>query len=128
MATTKQAERLPEAGKRKTKRVLAAAAHFNTEAEHLLVAAGGVRSGDALGAGMVDPTSPQYTVETRAGAATFRALGLWVAIRFDDTARARAAGYDCNPYSGKWNRHYFGWPAADALADLAGCLSRMVRP
>jgi hypothetical protein len=41
-----------------------------------------------------------------------------VFTRFDDPQTARRH-VDCNPYSGKWNHHYFdGWTVEAAIADL----------
>jgi hypothetical protein len=41
-----------------------------------------------------------------------------VLTRFDDPSTARRH-FDCNPYSGKWNHHYFdGWTVEVAVADL----------
>lgn len=47
-----------------------------------------------------------------------------VFTRFDDHTAAYQV-VDCNPYSGKWNHHYFGRSAADALADLARQLAKV---
>jgi hypothetical protein len=66
---------------------------------------------------------PQFTLETSAGLlriSIHTGLGLfsdsswpWIATRFDDVARAReilGADDKLNPWSGKWNRHYWrGW-------------------
>jgi hypothetical protein len=41
-----------------------------------------------------------------------------VFTRFDDPSTAHRH-LDCNPYSGKWNHHYFdGWTVEAAIADL----------
>lgn len=41
-----------------------------------------------------------------------------VFTRFDDPSTARRH-LDCNPYSGKWNHHYFdGWTVEAAVADF----------
>ena len=61
--------------------------------------------------------TPEFEIETRAGKYTFHhgrsiVLGdkrpltfnpISVFGRFEDPAKARALGIDCNPYSGKWN-------------------------
>jgi len=49
-----------------------------------------------------------------------RGLGA-VMTRFEEPQRAVESG--CNPYSGKWNHHYFeGVTVEQALAHLNGCL------
>ncbi len=73
----------------------------------------------------------RYTLQTRPGMLTLHptanfgdGLGT-VFTRFDDPQAARQL-VDCNPYSGKWNFHYFdGWTVEAAIHDLAARL-RMV--
>lgn len=51
-----------------------------------------------------------------------------VFTRFEEPERARLL-VECNPYSGKWNHHYFGtWRVDDALADLQYQLERIRCP
>lgn len=45
-------------------------------------------------------------VQLTAVEATGNMLSLFT--RFKDIERAKAAGYDCNQFNGKWN-HHFGW-------------------
>lgn len=67
----------------------------------------------------------EYLVlQTKAGALTLHptenlteGLGT-VFTRFDNPQAARQL-VDCNPYSGKWNHHYFkGWSVESAVEDL----------
>lgn len=39
----------------------------------------------------------------------------WIACRWGNVDKARAAGLDCNPYSGKWNFHCTAATAAATL-------------
>jgi hypothetical protein len=49
-----------------------------------------------------------------------------VFTRFDDPQAARQL-VDCNPFSGKWNFHYFDkWTVESALADLSFWLGRVL--
>ena len=49
-----------------------------------------------------------------------------VFTRFDDPEAARKL-LDCNPYSGKWNHHYFGdWSVDTAIYDLSVQLKKML--
>lgn len=43
----------------------------------------------------------------------------WVACCFPDLPAETANYIGANPYSGKWNHHYFDCAAEDALRDLA---------
>ena len=46
--------------------------------------------------------------------------------RFDDPEAARQI-VDCNPFSGKWNHHYFqGWTVETAIDDLAARLRKVL--
>ena len=55
-------------------------------------------------------------LDTPAGLLHISVNGNWVATRFDDVALGRAftesCGRTCNPYSGKWNFHFFDGTAA----------------
>ena len=55
-------------------------------------------------------------MDTPAGLLHLTVYGNWVATRFDDVALGRAftesCGCPCNPYSGKWNFHFFDGTAA----------------
>lgn len=50
-------------------------------------------------------------LDTPAGLLRISVYDDWVATRFDDVARgkvfAAACGRPCNPFTGKWNFHYF---------------------
>ncbi len=52
-----------------------------------------------------------HELETPAGLLHISVYGSWIATRFDDVAKGRAItsaiGSGCNPYTGKWNFHYF---------------------
>jgi hypothetical protein len=46
--------------------------------------------------------------------------------RFDDPDKAKQL-VDCNPYSGKWNHHYFNpWTVDTAVNDLAYQLEKVL--
>lgn len=60
----------------------------------------------------------RFTVQTILGGLDVTPCGDWVACRFHDVERAVAKlGRDnMNPYSGKWNHHYFGrQPGSEVL-------------
>jgi hypothetical protein len=49
-----------------------------------------------------------------------------VFTRFDDAEAARQL-VDCNPFSGKWNHHYFdGWDVETAIDDLTYWLGKVI--
>ena len=55
----------------------------------------------------------------------------WIACRFQDVQRAKEnlpVGLQTllNPYSGKWNHHYFDWTPHDAASDFHDTLSRIL--
>ncbi len=85
-----------------------------------------------LGAQQADGEMYRFTLETKAGLLRLHAdahqtegLGT-VFTRFDDPKAARQV-VDCNPFSGKWNHHYFsGWTVEAALADLSTQLQRVL--
>src|SRR5690242_18111188 len=47
----------------------------------------------------------------------------WIAGRFDNVESGKAFG--ANPYSGKWNHHYFGANVQTAIDDFAWQLRRV---
>jgi len=72
-----------------------------------------------------EPDGDSYLLRTRAGRLVFhptghRGEGLGTVFgRFDEPEAARRL-VDCNPFSGKWNHHYFGgWTVESAIADLS---------
>lgn len=74
----------------------------------------------------------RFVLQTRAGGLTLHptentteGLGT-VFTRFDDPQAARQL-VDCNPYSGKWNHHYFGgWTVETATDDLSAQLKKVL--
>lgn len=73
----------------------------------------------------------EYMLATRAGDLRLTVFlngtsaGAWVAGRFNEVDRATAEGFDCNPYSGKWNHHFFDDKDPESIADyLARQLQR----
>ena len=62
-----------------------------------------------------------YEIDTPAGLLHISIFGNWVATRFDDLALWRAFtasfGCPCNPYSGKWNHHFFNGTIASLHPD-----------
>ena len=74
----------------------------------------------------------QYTLETPLGKLLFSLSDNTtggpgsVMCRFDEPDRAIALG--CNPYTGKWNRHYFdGWTTDAAMADFSRAMSALMQ-
>lgn len=74
----------------------------------------------------------RFALQTKAGRLTLRPTenmteGLGTVFgRFDDPEAARQL-VDCNPYSGKWNHHYFnGWTVETAIQDLAFWLGKLM--
>jgi hypothetical protein len=74
----------------------------------------------------------RFVLQTKAGQLTFfpdisgsEELGT-VFARFDDPQVARQI-VECNPYSGKWNHHYFdGWTVETATDDFTARLRRVL--
>jgi hypothetical protein len=66
----------------------------------------------------------EFDLDTKFGQLGITPYGDWVACRFEDVERAKAGlphrfGVDrLNPFSGKWNHHYFDWPLNEAFADF----------
>jgi hypothetical protein len=89
---------------------------------------------ESLGAKLVDEWYP-WRLETKAGTLILlvqahkgRKIGGpgTVFTRFDSPPDAREL-VDCNPYSGKWNHHYFdGWTMENSLADLQYWLRKVL--
>lgn len=87
---------------------------FVRRCNELIARLGGVRSD-----GMY-----QWELATRYGRLGLTVRENWregpgtVFTRFDDPSTARRH-LECNPYSGKWNHHYFdGWTVEAAIADF----------
>lgn len=93
---------------------------FVQEIKRLLVQAG------------AEPIGEDFVLQTKAGRLTLRpsenrseGLGT-VFCRFDDPQTAKEL-VDCNPYSGKWNFHFFnGWSLAAALHHFAFSLAKVM--
>jgi hypothetical protein len=69
-----------------------------------------------------------FVLETKCGLLGVSPYDNWVACRFRDVERAKAgtvSGY-FNPYSGKWNHHYYEWPPQEALADFVRQLNEVL--
>jgi hypothetical protein len=85
---------------------------------------------ESLGAKPVDEWYP-WRLKTKAGPLSLRVdeevasvIGT-VFTRFDSPPDAEEL-VDCNPYSGKWNHHYFdGWTVESALRDLSHQLRKV---
>ena len=83
-----------------------------------------------------DPTWPEYVLETRAGPLRLRTGNLLLArgpgtvfARFDNPNRAMLL-VQCNPYSGKWNFHFFSEKADAvdaAIRQVEGMLSLVLQ-
>ena len=91
--------------RRNTKRFLKARERFEAAVTKLL---------DSLGAR--PGNFYDYELPTPAGLLHISVNGNWVAARFDDVALGKAFTESCycpcNPYSGKWNFHFFDGTAA----------------
>lgn len=65
----------------------------------------------------------QYELDTPAGRLWISIYDDWIACRFDDVELGRqftaTCGRTCNPYSGKWNFHFFNGHAASLKPDSA---------
>ncbi len=79
-----------------------------------------------------EPDGDGFVLQTGAGRLVLspvehRGEGLGTVFgRFDDPQAARRL-VDCNPFSGKWNHHYFGgWTAETAIADLSAELRKVM--
>jgi hypothetical protein len=70
---------------------------FKAEIDRRLVALGAARNRDC-----------EYALATVAGTLRVTVYENWIACRFEEPNRAKAAVSDTrlNPYSGKWNHHY----------------------
>ncbi len=88
-----------------------------------------LRDHGAVAAGLT--ATYEYVVDTRLGPLRVSPRGHNIFCRFEDVARAVAAGHGINgmhmqlfgnplnPHSGKWNHHYFGRiKAEDAFKDF----------
>ncbi len=72
-----------------------------------------------------------YALDTIIGVLWITPYDDWIACRWDNIDKARAAGLGCNPYSGKWNHHCIDDTADAAAATLTGfrsLLSRFLPP
>jgi hypothetical protein len=86
----------------------------------------------SLGAKQSGSETYRFTLETKAGLLHLHpdenqtgGPGT-VFTRFDDPTAARRL-VDCNPFSGKWNFHYFdGWDVETAITDLACWLNKVI--
>ena len=74
-----------------------------------------------------EQSDDRFMLKTRAGRLSLRPTEDTVFTRFDDPKAARQF-VGCNPFSGKWNHHYFnGWTAETALDDFSCQLQRVLR-
>jgi hypothetical protein len=93
---------------------------FVSKVNALLLSLGAQQQGD------------EFIVQTKVGKLTLhptenRAEGLGtVFTRFDDEKAARQL-VDCNPFSGKWNFHFFGgWTVETAIENLSTQLQKVL--
>lgn len=80
---------------------------------------------------LADPT--RYTLPTKAGILHLYLTPNYsngpgtIYTRFDNPTQAKQAGIDCNPYSGKWNHHYFvPWTPQEAAQDFQTTLNKIL--
>jgi len=69
-----------------------------------------------------------YEITTRAGYLSIATYGNWVACQFNDpdAAKAVVGTSGLNPFSGKWNHHYFDMPLKISLEDFECTLRRIL--
>lgn len=79
-----------------------------------------------------EPLDYEFVLQTKAGRLTLHptenmAAGLGTVFsRFDNPQAARQL-VNCNPFSGKWNFHFFsGWSVEAAIQDLAFQLNKVL--
>lgn len=79
-----------------------------------------------------ESTDFDFTLKTKAGLLRLHpteniVIGLGTVFgRFEDPQAARTL-VECNPYSGKWNFHYFdGWCVESAILDFAYQLKKVL--
>ena len=79
-----------------------------------------------------EQSDDHFTLQTKAGKLTLhpdenKTVGPGtVFTRFDDPQAARQF-VDCNPFSGKWNHHYFdGWDVETAVTDFTYWLGKVL--
>jgi hypothetical protein len=81
-----------------------------------------------------DPTDPtRYTLQTQAGTLYLYLTPSYtngpgtIFTRFQDPQHAKIQGIPCNPYSGKWNHHYFTpWTPQEAAQDFQTTLNKIL--
>jgi hypothetical protein len=69
-----------------------------------------------------------FVVDTECGPLLVHPDKDTVYCRFVDADRAKKGnvGGHLNPYTGKWNHHYIGWPARDAFAAFVLALNEVL--
>jgi hypothetical protein len=115
---------LPDAAAKLTKKNRSIFARWNAEVRKLLEDRGAVLVyEDKAGPdSLIGYDYLRFELETTAGKLTIGPSGNWLACRFDDPDRAAAFlrtwmnWNNLNPYSGKWNFHYFGADFQESLA------------
>ena len=126
---------LPDAAAKLTKKNRAIFARWNAEVRAMLEARGAklVAEHKAEPDSIIGHDYIRFELETQAGTLTISPHGNWLACRFADPDRAaaflRTWGHsgNLNPYSGKWNFHYFGanyQASIDAVRDLLDRVTR----
>lgn len=120
---------LRDAGAKRTKRSAALARKWNDAVSALVTAAGG-RLVDEYE--LEDSVYRRHEITGAYGTATITPCGNWLAVCFDEPARAVAfltsrhvSTYGFNTYSGKWNHNYFGADFVDALS-VAGDVVKLL--
>lgn len=73
----------------------------------------------------------KFSLDTTCGELHVIVYDSWIACRFQDVQRARqnlpmGLQGNLNPFSGKWNHHYFDWTPQDAAGDFEHALSSIL--
>jgi hypothetical protein len=73
----------------------------------------------------------KFSLDTICGELHLIVYDGWIACRFQDVTRAKQnlpvdLQAILNPFSGKWNFHYFDWTPQDAAYDFQNALSRIL--
>jgi hypothetical protein len=121
---------LPDAAVKRTKKVRTILTRWNTEVRKLLEDRGAtlVAEHKAEPDSLIGYDYLRFELETAAGKLTICPSGNWLACQFDDPARAVVFlrtwmnWNNLNPYSGKWNFHYYGADFEESLVAVSELL------
>jgi len=126
---------LPDAAAKLTKKNRLIFTRWNAEVRKLLEVRGAVVVSEYKAGpdSLIGYDALRFELETVAGKLWIAPSGNWLACRFDDPARAEAFlrtwmnWSNLNPYSGKWNFHYFGADFEESLAAVRELLDGVTK-